>query len=87
MIYENLNLDIIRSSVEELFQDKTIYPEQRRIKLYTGVGGYDLFSEGIEESMGFKRVYIGLKVPRFLRKLGFKILLSPRGRYYKLVKI
>jgi hypothetical protein len=57
----------------------------RGIKIYTGVGGMDLFEEAMEEHAGLKRVYIGKKVPRILRKLPISIKKSLSGRYYRLI--
>jgi len=58
----------------------------RSITLHTGVGGYNLFGETVDDQRGFKRIYIGKKVPRILRKLNFTILRAPIGKYYKLVR-
>jgi hypothetical protein len=57
------------------------------ITMYTGVVGYDIFNEAMENQVGLYRVYIGKKVPRLLRKMNYNIKLSARGRWYKLVKI
>lgn len=56
------------------------------MKLYTGVGGYDLFETAMEESAGMKRVRIGNKVPRILRTEKAFIRKSPVGYWYKLIK-
>lgn len=76
-----------QESIEEAIKGYFYKPMERRITIYTGVEGYDLFEEEIERQAGFRRVYIGLKVPRILKVMKFKIKKSPRGRYYKLVKI
>lgn len=55
----------------------------RRYRIYTGVGGMDLFEEAFEKRLGFKRVYIGKKVPRFLRINKFTILKSRTGKWYR----
>lgn len=57
----------------------------RSIRLYTGVGGYELFQEAMEASAGLKRIYIGKKVMRILRRLKTPIRKSVSGRYYKLI--
>lgn len=46
----------------------------------------DLFMEAMEESQGMKRVYVGSKVPRILRRLKTPIRRSQyTGKYYKLI--
>lgn len=58
---------------------------ERSIKIYTGVGGMDLFEECLEEQCGFKRLYMS-KVPRILRRIkGIRILKSRTGRWYRRV--
>lgn len=58
----------------------------RNVKIYTGVGGYELLMEAMENQLGYSRVYIGKKVLRILRRLKTPIKKSPTGRYYKLMK-
>ena len=59
----------------------------RIMKIYTGVGGYNLFQEAMEEKLlGTKRIYIGKKVPRILRKLKTPIHKSVTGIYFKRIK-
>lgn len=58
---------------------------ERRIKIYTGVGGMDLFEEVFEEHAGFKRVHIDKTPPRFLRDI-VKFRKNRAGRYYRLLR-
>lgn len=58
----------------------------RTIRIYTGIGGYDLFQEAVENGEGFYRIYIGKKVLRILRGLNPSIRKSVKGKYYKLSK-
>lgn len=60
---------------------------ERNIKIYTGVGGYNLFEETFEEiTLGTKRVYIGKKIPRILRKVHKNICKSVNGIYFYRIK-
>lgn len=61
--------------------------ENRNIRIYTGAGGYDLFEELVLEGTGYKRVYLGRKLPRFLHNVKSTALISANGRYYKTKKI
>jgi len=55
----------------------------RNITLYTGVGGYIMFQESLEQiTLGTRRVYIGKKVPRILRKVHKKIEKAENGKYF-----
>ena len=54
----------------------------RNVKIYTGVGGYNLFEEAMERHIGFERVYIGKKVPRILRKVHKDIRKSITGLFF-----
>lgn len=86
MKYEDVNIDVIEKAVKEVFLGEV--EEERRVKIITNIYGYDMFNEAMEEiGLGMKRQYIGWKVPRFLRKLNFKIHKSVIGKYYKLIKI
>lgn len=80
----NLSLQTLEKAISEFF-----IPPERKYVIHTGVGGMDLFEEKMEESVGFKRRYIGKKVPRILRYIkGIVILKSHSGRYYRrIVKI
>lgn len=60
-------------------------PKERNIIIHTGAGGMDLFDEMMEESAGFKRIPIGKKVLRILRRLKPVIRKNRTGIYYKLV--
>lgn len=40
----------------------------RQIRIYTGRGGMELVNEAFEDVAGLKRVYIGKKVLRILRR-------------------
>jgi hypothetical protein len=85
MTYDGLIPDKISKEINAMLKGK----EQsggRVIRMYTGVGGADLFDISREESMGYVRVYIGIKVPRLLRVLKFKILKSKKKQFYKLIK-
>lgn len=80
-MYRDLTEEMIEEKLREIFARP-----QRRIVLYTGIGGADNFDETIERRVGYTRVYIGKKVPRLLRSLKFTIHRSKRMLYYKLVK-
>lgn len=58
---------------------------ERTIRLYTGIGGMELFEEAFEKHAGLKRIYIGKKVLRILRTSKAVIKKSYSGRYYKLI--
>lgn len=73
----------IHKAIEEFYVDQPI--QERRIKLYTGAGGMDLFEERMEQHVGLYRIYLGKKIPRILRILNFSIYKNHRGRYYKLL--
>jgi len=74
------------SLFKEIFNKAFDQKASRPFKMYTGVGGMDMFEEAVEGQGGMKRVYIGRKVPRWLRAGVKNIKLSRRNRYYKLVK-
>lgn len=63
-----------------------LYKMERTIRIQTGVGGYDLFEIGMEESVGIYRIKIGKKVPRILRTKKNIIKKSIAGYWYKLIK-
>lgn len=59
----------------------------RVVRMYTGVGGADMFEEEVEFKLtGKRRVYIGMKVARFLRRGKGLIRKSHSGRYYKMYR-
>lgn len=78
MEYKDITLESIEESLKTFFP-----PTERRVMLRTGVGGMDLFEEAMEKSIGFSRIYIGKKVPRWLRIKKFTILKSHSGRWYR----
>ena len=82
-------MELNRATVEEALADIFGEPNKtRQIKLYTGVGGYDLVEEQMELYCGYERHYIGRKVARFVRLSSRAIIKkSVRGIYYKLIKI
>jgi hypothetical protein len=55
---------------------------EANIQLHTGEGGADRFEEMLELQNGRERVYIGYKVPRYLRRTIKKIRRSHSGRYF-----
>lgn len=58
----------------------------RNINIYTGAGGMDIFEEALQWHLGIRRIYIGKKVPRILRRLKTTIRKSPyTDRYYKII--
>lgn len=58
------------------------------MRIYTGVGGYELFEEAMErEVLGTERKYLGKKIPRILRLTKGEILKSVGGKFYKRIKI
>lgn len=81
--YSNISFKELEESIKEFYYGKA---ESRQVKMYTNVYGYDLFEECMEGEIGYKRVYIGRKVPRILRKLKITIRQAHSGRFYKLIK-
>lgn len=58
----------------------------RNIIIRTGVGGYNMFQEAFEEqTLGTKRVYVGRKVLRILRRV-HKIHKAVNGVYFFRIK-
>jgi len=52
--------------------------------MYTGAGGMDMFEEAMGEAVGLKRIWLGRKVLRILRRLKGSIRKSPyTGKYYR----
>lgn len=56
----------------------------RRVKIYTGTGGMDLFEEVFEAEFGIYRIHAGKKVMRILKKYFKKQ--SHTGKYFKYTK-
>ncbi len=56
------------------------------ISVTTGAGGFDLFNECLEESMGLERIYCVKPVGFLKRKTNIKFKKSARGKYYRLVR-
>lgn len=78
---KNMSKVSIQKALDQIFNNAS---NSRRIKIWTGPGGYDMFSEKMEEGVGFKRIYMSKKPPRFMKS---KARRSAAGRYYILVKI
>jgi hypothetical protein len=57
--------------------------QPRTITIMTGVGGYDLFDEAMDNEMGYKRVYLAVKLIRWTRLAGIQVKTSMRGTAYK----
>lgn len=82
MEYSDLTPNLIKDALYGVMNT-----EGRRVKMYTGAGGFDIFDEAVDNRLGFIRVYIGRKVPRIVsRTTKHKIKKSARGLYYKLMK-
>lgn len=82
--------DISKEEIAEKIEDMVYGPAKvvRSMKMYTGTGGMDKFDEAMENQLGYYRVYIGLKVPRILRRIkNIKIKKSVKGIYYRLLKM
>ena len=76
-----MDLNELTNAINEFYD---LYPiPERQYIVRTGVGGMDLFDEAIENSVGLSRIYIGTKVPRFLRIKKFTILKSRGGKWYR----
>ncbi len=83
MDYKDLSVDIIKEYLNEIF-NKQPERDARRTRIYTGVYGYDKYSEKVDNYLGYIRVYIGKKVSRIVRKASkAPIKQSASGRYYK----
>lgn len=78
---KNMSKVTIQKALDQVFNNAS---NSRRIKIWTGPGGYDLFSEKMEEGVGLKRIYMSKKPARFMKS---KARRSAAGRYYILVKI
>jgi len=79
--------DISIESIKEAMESFLYIPTKRKVKMYTNAYGADMFREALEENVtGKKRVYIGKKVPRWLRKGTFRINKSVyTKRYYRVI--
>lgn len=84
--YKDISVDSIKEAFESFFTVENNI-KQKHVKLYTGVGGADMFDEEVERQLGYYRVIIGIKVPRFLRVLKAPIKKSKKDIYYKLLKL
>ncbi len=78
---QEIALDLLKLAIQEYYNIQPV--QQRATVLRTGVGGMDLFEESMENKVGFSRIYIGKKVPRWMRIDKFTILKSRSGRWYR----
>lgn len=85
MEYKELNIATIEKALGEVFFNRPTV--DRQVKLYTNVYGVDMFEEAVVNNVsGKSRLYIGFKVPRWLRKAKINIIKSKyTKRYYKLI--
>ncbi len=79
---KEITLERIQEVFKNLFYNKSPNTDGE-IKLFTGGRGYDTYEEVLEDSVGLKRIYIGHKVPRIIKRLNFKIHKSITKGYYK----
>lgn len=79
------SMELEESNIREVFE-KLFFndPGYRRVKIYTGPGGMDIFDEAMQGRIGYKRIYIS-KVPRILKSRNFKRAYT--DRWYKYVKL
>jgi hypothetical protein len=56
------------------------------MRLYTGTGGMEMFTEIVERGLGYKRVYIGKKPMRILSRLGTMHKSPYTQKYYWRIK-
>jgi len=78
----SLSIEDVKNIMRELYFKE--HPnDQRRVTIYTGVGGMDNFYELLEKDTGIKRIYIGNKPLRILRKLKGNIHKSYSKGYYR----
>lgn len=82
--HKSLDIEKIRQAFAESFNHSRT---GRAIVIYTGAGGMDVFDEMCEEYLGYKRVYLGAKVPRVLRKLRGGIYKSLTRGYYRRIRM
>jgi hypothetical protein len=75
-----INKEYIMKEIERMFSK---YSPDRGIRITTGAGGMDLFSEAMEYQLGLKRIYMSKRPPRFMKS---KAKQSASGRYYILIK-
>lgn len=88
MDYKNITREVIEEAVKNTFYSDNFNSEPRRqLTIQTGPYGYDSFSEAMETKMtGTKRVYLGFKIMRIMRK-AFKVhYSSATKRYFKRIK-
>lgn len=85
MEHSDITIDVIQDSLSDLlYGHDGNYGQPRKIRLYTGTGGADMFEDSLEfQITGRKRVYIGFKVLRILRRIKMDIRKSHSGRYFK----
>lgn len=69
--------------IYDAYEDRT---RNQKIRLYTNAAGMDIFEECVEKEAGYKRIYLGKKVLRILRRLKNPIRTSHTGIFYKLIK-
>ena len=81
-ILETMDPVDFKTALEQVFRLKK--DSDRRLKIYTGPGGYDMFEECMEKDAGWQRIYMSKKPPRFMK---MKVRKSATGRYYKLVPL
>jgi hypothetical protein len=81
-------MELTKTIVEEALNDIFNRPTEKRLKVYTGVYGYDMYLEKVENYSGYVRLYIGRKVSRIVRLHSKAIIKkSVLGKYYKLLRI
>lgn len=85
MEYKKLNIAAIEKALGEIFFNRPTV--DRRVTLYTNSYGADMHEETVVKYIsGKSRIYIGFKVPRWLRKAKINIIKSKyTKRYYKLI--
>lgn len=82
MNYNSIDEKKIRQGMEEVFMKAKVNTE-RRVKIFTGVAGYDMFDESLAAGFGFKRFYLPKKLARIFRRGNERV--SPLGRNYRLI--
>ena len=73
-----MDYEYLKKTLEDMFYSYK-EPPSRKITLWTGAGGADLFDECIEKDAGYTRIYV-TKAPRFLKK---HLKTSRTGKLYK----
>jgi predicted Rossmann fold nucleotide-binding protein DprA/Smf involved in DNA uptake len=79
-----MEVDQIVEELKKIFTPEAMN-QPRRIKIYTNAAGLDMFEEGVDNELGFERVYIGHKIPRYLKSHKWKE--SHTKGYFKRLKI